>query len=93
MEAVKHKCKYGCGFERDHRGAVNVHEAMHCKLKQGGTDAEMKKVESKKAPKVYECECGEDQELQFLSKQDPRFREAIAQGYKKICVVCLEVFK
>jgi hypothetical protein len=81
------KCKH-CGTQTNkagkpfaHRGALNIHESVHCPekpllLKQG-----------KEKPG-----CCEDPDIRLLSSGDPREAFVMSKGYKKVCDNCEEVF-
>jgi hypothetical protein len=84
-EEKKHKCKYGCGYEHGHKGAMNIHENIHCSKKERRGDPV-----AKDNPK---CDCKDGGSWRLLNKNDDREAAAIEMGYKKVCNECDELDK
>lgn len=78
------ECKNGCGYTNKHRGAMNIHESVHCKQKGAAAPEETKKD-------LRYCDCEDAPSWAFLSRSEPAQARAIAAGYKKICTGCGEV--
>jgi len=62
-----------------HKGALNLHESVHCPKKQGGSAGEMKCC---KSPSVRLLRVSFQNELAVMH-----------QGYRKVCDNCKECFK
>lgn len=100
-----HQCKHGCGYTNGHRGAMNLHEQIHCQhlrstptqprpVKRvaaggGGAVAAVKDKPAVKATRY--CDCDGAGSWEFLSSGDPSHVRALAAGYKKVCTECGEV--
>ena len=67
-----------------HRGALNLHETVHCKQKQGGGDAQMNSAAAK---------CCDKPSIRLLRVTDQRELYAMHQGYTKVCNNCEECSK
>ena len=65
-----------------HRGALNLHENVHCLKKPVVKDVGGKTI-------IEQC-CG-NPSIRLLRRDDSREANAINMGYKKICSNCLEV--
>lgn len=85
-------CKYGCGYTNEHRGAMNLHEKIHCKKKEVSEHqppSNEKKINGSAARRY--CDCEGEGSWTFLSRTNSSHALAIRSGYKKICTECGEV--
>jgi hypothetical protein len=79
-EAKKYKCKHGCGKEYEHKGAMNIHENIHCPKKGG-----------KEVSKNDADECKDGCSWRLLNSKDAKEAAAIQMGFKRVCTECDEV--
>lgn len=78
-----HECKHGCGYTNKHRGAMNLHEQIHCKTLKGSSAPAKKELRY--------CDCDGGPSWSFLNRFDRHQAAALQAGYKKICTECGEV--
>lgn len=79
----KVKCIHGCGYETDHKGALNLHQTKHCKLI-------FKEEKRKKGSKS----CCDNPEHELIPQNTEWGYIAVNNyGYKYYCKNCEEVFK
>jgi hypothetical protein len=84
--SLVYKCVHGCGYESNHKGAMNLHDRIHCKtLKKGAR--EVPKATKEKSP----CDCADGGKWRLLNAKSEREQTVIDAGYKKICTECWEV--
>lgn len=82
-----YKCSNGCEYEHHHRGAMNIHEKIHCKQKTTPT-GEGAKAEVKAKAKATPVGCVH--EWAFLGHSKPEIL-AKRQGFYKYCRKCEEI--
>jgi hypothetical protein len=87
---VMHQCKHGCGYEHVHKGAMNLHERIHCKTLRKESEAAAEKVEPAEKPaKKKKADCEHSWRLLVTSREAEA--RAIQAGFVEVCRKCQSV--
>lgn len=78
-------CKHGCGYETSHKGAMNLHENIHCPTVRNNS----KSGGSAPAPKKKK---GCEHTFRILTAKEERFLRSKGQTqYDEVCSRCGEL--
>lgn len=81
-----YSCKHGCGYEHSHKGAMNLHERIHCKTLKKEVEVENVSRETKEKKERKKSGCVHSWRL--LSSQHQNEAMAIQAGYREVCRTC-----
>lgn len=81
-------CKHGCGYEHAHKGAMNIHENIHCPKIRSNSRSGSGAAAPFKNKKIKSC----DHRFRILTAREEKY--LVSKGvnqYDEICQECGEL--